>query len=316
MNKKFILLAMVIFFISFVDISSAGNPIITNFQVVPNTAINDTNPGMISAVVTDTDLREVGFVVIDRYNKVGTNSTILFGYINFSGVSGLYSDWWRGRNWMVTNGVVDTLITRIIISPCSSCPYELASLGRFKKNAFSAEKPVIVWFDTDSERINRITEEISVGIGPSVEIEPGVSIIRFGTFIIPDWSKGPSNSYSNNIYKLYEIGNSKNPYIIWDRAPCGKYNIGVHVIDLQNNEAGLQPIEIDTIPKSGICDTCIDLNGDKTMGIGDVVVLVNNWGARDADPDWNQHRLADLNRDGTIGIGDVVVLVNNWGKLC
>lgn len=315
MNKKFILLAMIIFFISFVNISSAGNPTISNFKVVPNTGINDTNPGIISAVVTDTDLQQVGFFVIDGYNKVGTNSTFLFGYINFSGVNGLYSDWWRGRYWRVTNGVVDTLITRIIISPCSTCPYELASLGIFKKNSFSAEKPVIVWFDTDTERTKRITEEISGGVGSAVEIEPGISTIRFGT-LITDWSKPPSNSYSNNIYKLYEIGNSKNPYIIWDRAPCGKYNAGVHVIDQQNNEAGLPLIEIDTIPKSGICDTCFDLNGDKTTGIGDVVVLVNNWGARNADPDWNKHMFADMNKDGEIGIGDVVVLVNNWGKNC
>ena len=59
-----------------------------------------------------------------------------------------------------------------------------------------------------------------------------------------------------------------------------------------------------------------DLNGDKTVGIGDVVVLVNHWGAKNTDPDWIQHMFTDLNKDGTIGIGDVVVLVNNWGKSC
>ena len=64
-------------------------------------------------------------------------------------------------------------------------------------------------------------------------------------------------------------------------------------------------------------NTCAnDLNGDKTVGIGDVVVLVNHWGAKNTDLAWNQKKFADLNKDGTIGIGDVVVLVNNWGKTC
>ena len=52
----------------------------------------------------------------------------------------------------------------------------------------------------------------------------------------------------------------------------------------------------------------LDMNHDGSIGIGDVVVLINNWGEADGT--------IDLNNDGTIGIGDVVVLVNNWGKSC
>lgn len=315
MKKIFNLLVIIIFFISLINISSAGYPIITNFKVVPNTAINETNPGILSAEVTDSDLKKVAFVVIDSNNNVGTGSTILFGYQNHSGVSGLYSDWWRGRYWMVSNGIVNTLVTRIIISPCPSCQYEIVSLGRFKKNSASIEKSVVVWYNRNSERILKLTEDISGGVGPLVEIEPGISTLRFGTLQIPDWGQDPVFSYSNNQYTLYEIGNLNNPSFIWGIAPCGKYLAGIHVSDKQNMKSGAQPIEIDTIPESGSCNTCAgDLTGDKTIGFKDFTMFASFYGILGGNPNFNAK--ADMNTDLSIDFRDFTMFAYVYGTTC
>lgn len=54
-----------------------------------------------------------------------------------------------------------------------------------------------------------------------------------------------------------------------------------------------------------------DLDGNGTVGVGDVAVLINNWNALippGDDP--------DLDGNGVIGVGDVAVLILNWGTGC
>lgn len=57
------------------------------------------------------------------------------------------------------------------------------------------------------------------------------------------------------------------------------------------------------------CDPIGDLNGDGTVGVADLLILLSAWGPC---PDCEQC-LADLNGDCTIGVADLLILLANWG---
>src|SRR5437868_3920538 len=49
-----------------------------------------------------------------------------------------------------------------------------------------------------------------------------------------------------------------------------------------------------------------DLNGDGTVNVFDLSILLSNWGTSDAT--------ADINRDGTVNIFDLSTLLSHWGQ--
>ena len=53
-----------------------------------------------------------------------------------------------------------------------------------------------------------------------------------------------------------------------------------------------------------------DLDGDGTVGIFDLLILLSNWGPCPDPPD---PCAADLDGDGNIGILDLLTLLANWG---
>ena len=55
-----------------------------------------------------------------------------------------------------------------------------------------------------------------------------------------------------------------------------------------------------------------DLDGDGTVGVGDLLLLLAAWGPC-ADCDTPQACPADLDDDCTVGIGDLLILFANWG---
>lgn len=54
-----------------------------------------------------------------------------------------------------------------------------------------------------------------------------------------------------------------------------------------------------------------DLDGDGLVGLSDIAIIVNNWGASTL-PGLN----GDADGDGSIGLGDIAVVVQNWGANC
>ena len=52
-----------------------------------------------------------------------------------------------------------------------------------------------------------------------------------------------------------------------------------------------------------------DLDGDGSVGILDLLILLTNWGPCPDPPDPCP---ADLDGDGTVGIFDLLILITNW----
>jgi hypothetical protein len=51
-----------------------------------------------------------------------------------------------------------------------------------------------------------------------------------------------------------------------------------------------------------------DVNGDGTVGIGDIVAVTNIMASIETNPDYIAR--ADVNGDGEVGIGDIVAITN------
>ena len=57
-----------------------------------------------------------------------------------------------------------------------------------------------------------------------------------------------------------------------------------------------------------------DLDGDKNIGLRDILVLIPHWGKNQGEPDWDPNM--DLNKDGNVGLRDVMEFMDRdvWGK--
>ncbi|UJF31473.1 fibronectin type III domain-containing protein [Paenibacillus hexagrammi] len=51
-----------------------------------------------------------------------------------------------------------------------------------------------------------------------------------------------------------------------------------------------------------------DVNGDRTVRIGDLAMVASHYGLTSADPDWNEFKNGDINHDGRIDIEDLTAI--------
>ena len=51
-----------------------------------------------------------------------------------------------------------------------------------------------------------------------------------------------------------------------------------------------------------------DIDGNGTVGIGDLLMVIENWGPCDAPCP------SDINGDGVTNIKDLLIVLNNWGS--
>jgi hypothetical protein len=54
-----------------------------------------------------------------------------------------------------------------------------------------------------------------------------------------------------------------------------------------------------------------DLNGDGTVGVPDLLTVINAWGNCPDDCPPPCH--ADITGDCTVGVPDLLFIINNWG---
>ena len=59
-----------------------------------------------------------------------------------------------------------------------------------------------------------------------------------------------------------------------------------------------------------------DITGDFTVGLKDLVILAQSYGAKPTDPRWSnvQTRNADINNNGVVGLTDLVILAMHYGQ--
>jgi len=93
--------------------------------------------------------------------------------------------------------------------------------------------------------------------------------------------------------------------------PCHNYTISAEIPPI--------PYEFDTTDNSYIYGTLTirifgDVSGDGYVGIDDVAIVAEAFGATPTHPRWNAY--ADVNRDGYIGIDDMVLVAGNFGASC
>ena len=60
--------------------------------------------------------------------------------------------------------------------------------------------------------------------------------------------------------------------------------------------------------RHGGTEYAVDLDGDGTVGAGDLAVVLGAWGAAPAGT------AADLDRNGTVDAGDLGILLSFWGS--
>lgn len=90
-------------------------------------------------------------------------------------------------------------------------------------------------------------------------------------------------------------------------AASGSHQIQAHVDDInriaetdENNNILVKPLSGTSTPSQAAGD----LNGDGTVGITDLSILLSKWGTGDTQ--------ADLNKDGTVSITDLSILLTGW----
>jgi len=93
--------------------------------------------------------------------------------------------------------------------------------------------------------------------------------------------------------------------------PCHNYTISAEIPPI--------PYEFDTTDNSyvyGILAIRIfgDVSGDGYVGIDDIAIVAEAFGATPMHPRWNTY--ADVNRDDYVGIDDMVLVAGNFGASC
>lgn len=265
--RKSILVMLAVLAIAGISVAY-DQPVITNFNINPTTNISESNPANISANVSGNNITEVVFAVIDTKNRVSTNSTILFYYVNRSETNGIYADWWKARSYSVTDGTKQTVVSRVIVTSCSICLDNTIVVGMFKKNNTEPEIGASIWFNWSTDNLTNISllrDSTFIDISP-LNIEYGNSTVRFGRLIV-ETGQHPTLEVSNDRYILYSIENEVNPHLISYPVPQDQYSVMAFALDYSNNRSSLAgPIIVETAPSNPGIDYDINSNGKIDKG--------------------------------------------------
>lgn len=255
-------------------------PIISDFDVIPNTAISDDNPAYAIANVANGigNIAEVDFGIIDNNNLVSNDSPVLSITVDMRGVEGPYrSAPWNGNIAYAVDGTTEALVTPLfIIGNFASGSTAIGNIandymalgniaisGQFKKNEETEEKPVFIWLAGNMAigNVAYISDISYVDSGERISIEDGISKIRFGVYTYGNIAvDDPYNignvaigqlwnvQYSGNfaIYDVLGENSSKNPYIATGNVPIGKYKAFVAARDEEDRGITLFT-DVDTI---------------------------------------------------------------------
>jgi hypothetical protein len=215
-------------------------PVIENFNVSPNTSVSLNNPAVASAFVSDANLKEVWFGIVDSNDLSDTNMTVLGFYINESGVNGTYvAPPWYADAWNITNGTVGNIVTTLYHA---DWPDQILVFSWFKQNNTADEVKAISWFNNTTGELTNVTMDDDAFT--PVTIQDGVSTFKVSTIKFD-----PHAEINGTTYTLYDIGNASNPNLVSMPVPSGTYEVVVHAWDAAGNENGtMVDIDVDNTP--------------------------------------------------------------------
>ncbi len=240
---------------------------ITNFKVEPNRHISTNNPAIISAYVSGNNLTNVDFGIVDSYDLVSTNKTILNFYVNESGVNGQYiTPTWNANAWRITNDSVQENITTIYLS---DLPDKVMVACTFKRNDTANEEPAGIVFNVTTGKLDNVYSDNSNEI---LTIEDGISVFVVSNLKFSHGINSPPTFENGITYTLFSIGSTENPYLVQQPIPTGKYEIFVHAVDEENDDGIFSEIEVDNTPPT---IKSVSLN-ENMVKIGDTISLEVN----------------------------------------
>ncbi len=230
-----------------------SQPVITDFKVIPNTSINETNPAVLSANIAkapDGSLNQVQFGIFDSNNLIGNDGQILSEHRNFSGVEGLYKAEWHAHYHMIANA---TMSDNISVRDEAEFPGYFIAIGSFKTNSTSneIEDNALLWFDETTLNLVNVTTRFVYGAS-RLNIEDGNSTFRALTFKFNESGNMTVEYTSDKIFTLYNLTGSlsgNNPHLIRKNVPDGKYTAYVAAYG-NNMGATVKIIDINTIQPS------------------------------------------------------------------
>lgn len=226
-NKKFFLPLAVISFLLFAtatpmpiaDAQSANPPVISNFQVTPNVYVNPDNPVTISASVTDADgdLYIVYIMVADSNNLIGTDGTLIWDYMDFSGVDGVYSRQWDGKAAMLTSPTTQEYPITIRLYLSMGYLYYFP-VGYFANPAAYG----ILLYDENMSLV--AAQDMN---GNDIAITDGVT-----TFTVQNYKVGTQQSVNGTTFTLYSnLSSPNNPQLTFVEVLNGIYSAFMYAVD-------------------------------------------------------------------------------------
>ncbi len=118
---------------------------------------------------------------------------------------------------------------------------------------------------------------------------------------------------------VYLYANDGEGYL--DRTEIESLHGPAHVITTDLNDDGKPDVltadvnggyfnvHISEIEQVGCPQCYADLDGDGVIAVGDIIVLVSNWGSTCNIP-------SDINGNGQVEVLDIIVLIDHWGTVC
>ncbi len=216
-----------------VDYLPLTPPIITNFSVVPNMSINATNPAMLSADVSDANLRAVTFGIVDSSNLTAPDQTVIAVIINSTGISGRYTinppGPWRGIAANITNGTAYEYPATIFTVQTE--PQFVLVDGYFMKNATQDWQPAFLIFNNTTFNLEFVSNETEI-----LEIESGNSSFKISNLKYKSGLTQQPEKIDGTTFTLWSIGDDRNPRMESRSVPTGNYKAMVHAVDTAENE--------------------------------------------------------------------------------
>lgn len=232
-------------------------------------------------------------------------------YVELSGIAGEHADLWLvviGDQWHNPPAWVDSGVVRAVVRVDAAIPADRALL--VGASPLMLEQPDIAAAMPLGSQHNHtvllLPSEPWFGVGDDIDSdddgEPDAPLGAVDSVAFlwqPPWPEG----IGGHVYSPTVVGPDGGA-VVWGAWLCldslAWRQVGMHYPD---------PLASPGTIGDPCAVTCPgDLDGDLTVGMGDLSTLLGDWGSADGP--------CDLDRDGIVGSGDLAAVLAVWGSSC